>query len=66
MALRVTYVTGKDPQDCMTEREGFTVDLQHINSIKFMNLIWQSYPHRRICFEWSSNGPDNVEITDYH
>ena len=20
----------------------------------------------RICFEWSSNGPDNVEITDYH
>ena len=20
----------------------------------------------RICFEWSSNGPYNVEITDYH
>ena len=20
----------------------------------------------RICFEWSRNGPENVEITDYH
>ncbi len=20
----------------------------------------------RICFEWSQNGPENVEITDYH
>ncbi len=20
----------------------------------------------RICFEWSSDGPENVEITDYH
>ena len=20
----------------------------------------------RICFEWSHNGPENVEITDYH
>ena len=20
----------------------------------------------RICFEWSRNGPENIEITDYH
>ncbi len=20
----------------------------------------------RICFEWSQNGPENIEITDYH
>ncbi len=20
----------------------------------------------RVCFEWSANGPENVEITDYH
>ena len=39
--------------------EALTGDRQGQNSIR-INRQW------RICFEWSQNGPENVEITDYH
>lgn len=39
--------------------EPLTGDRQGQYSIR-INRQW------RICFEWSSNGPENVEITDYH
>jgi toxin HigB-1 len=34
-------------------------DRQGQHSIR-INRQW------RLCFEWSSNGPENVEIADYH
>ena len=39
--------------------EALTGDRQGQYSIR-INRQW------RICFEWSQNGPENVEITDYH
>ena len=39
--------------------EALSGDRQGQYSIR-INRQW------RICFEWSRNGPENVEITDYH
>jgi len=39
--------------------ESLSGDRQGQHSIR-INQQW------RICFEWSSDGPENVEITDYH
>ena len=39
--------------------ETLSGDRQGQHSIR-INRQW------RICFEWSLNGPENVEITDYH
>ena len=39
--------------------EALSGDRQGQYSIR-INRQW------RICFEWSLNGPENVEITDYH
>lgn len=39
--------------------ESLTGDRQGQYSIR-INQQW------RICFEWSANGPENVEIIDYH
>lgn len=39
--------------------EALSGDRQGQYSIR-INRQW------RICFEWSGNGPENVEITDYH
>ena len=39
--------------------ESLTGDRQGQYSIR-INKQW------RICFEWYSNGPENIEITDYH
>ena len=39
--------------------EALTGDRQGQYSIR-INRQW------RICFEWSQNGPENIEITDYH
>lgn len=39
--------------------ETLSGDRQGQHSIR-INRQW------RLCFEWSSNGPENVEITDYH
>jgi len=39
--------------------EALSGDRQGQHSIR-INRQW------RICFEWSADGPENVEITDYH
>ena len=39
--------------------EALSGDRQGQYSIR-INRQW------RICFEWAGNGPENVEITDYH